>query len=239
MNSTSTFSGFIQEGVRFLTDIKTNNHKSWFEAHKEDFELGLMAPAREFVMALGERLQTIAPGIHADPRVNGSIFRIHRDTRFSMDKTPYKTHLGIWLWEGSWPKLECPGFYFHLEPPTMMVGGGLHIFSDPLLQTYRDSVVDPEYGSELDEALKQVAQAGNYQVSGKHYKRVPRGFDPHHPRAELLQFNGLSLGFETPIPDELYSPGLVDYCYSKYVDMLPLHTWLLRMTERAPQTAAA
>ena len=83
-----------------------------------------MTPARLFVGEMGARLKKLSPGVQADPRVDKSIFRIFRDTRFSRDKTPYKTHLGIWFWEGDGPRMECSGFYFHLDPPKLMNGSG-------------------------------------------------------------------------------------------------------------------
>jgi uncharacterized protein (TIGR02453 family) len=119
----SGFEGFPEETVTFLSDLAKNNKKTWFDAHKNDYERFLVWPARAFTEAIGERLITVVPGIIAEPRINGSIFRIYRDTRFSKDKTPYKTHLGIFCWDGSGPKMECPGFYFHLEPPNLLLGG--------------------------------------------------------------------------------------------------------------------
>jgi uncharacterized protein (DUF2461 family) len=74
-----------------------------------------MKPARQFVLAMGEQLRQIAPGVHAEPEVNRSIFRIHRDTRFSKDKTPYKTNLELLFWEGEGHRMECPGFYSTLR----------------------------------------------------------------------------------------------------------------------------
>src|SRR5213083_1396570 len=96
----ASFTGFDPAALDFLRGLGEHNDRAWFEAHRADYEGLLLAPARELVIALGERLTAIAPGLRADPRVNGSILRINRDTRFSNDKRPYKTHLDLWLWEG-------------------------------------------------------------------------------------------------------------------------------------------
>ena len=109
----SAFKGFPRELVRFFNGLRKNNTKEWFQDHKQDYEDHVKQPSMEFVMAMGEKLKTVAPKIHAIPKVNQSLFRLNRDTRFSKDKRPYKANLGIWFWEGDRKRMECPGFYFH------------------------------------------------------------------------------------------------------------------------------
>jgi uncharacterized protein (TIGR02453 family) len=179
---------------------------------------------------MGDRLKELAPGIHADPRTNRSIFRIYRDTRFSKDKTPYKTHLAIFFWEGEGPKMECPGFYFHFDRENLILGEGLYMFPKQILERYRERVVHPVYGNELKDALQKVQQRGGLSVGGKGYKRVPRGYDPSHPNAELLLYNGLHVGETTPLPDELFSSRLIEYCMVRFRDLLPIHRWLVALT---------
>lgn len=232
MPTQPNFKGFSKESVKFYEDLKKNNKKEWFAEHKGDFETHVMAPARDFVFAMGESLKKISPNVQADPRVNGSIFRPYRDTRFSKDKTPYKTHLGIFFWEGERQKMECPGYYFHLEPPEVMLGVGIHGFSPPLLAQYRDSVVHGEHGPALAKALEKLKKKGDYSVGIKHYKKTPRGFDPGHRNAELLLHNGLTLAYTTNVPKEFYSARFVDYCFGKFQDMSPIQKWLLEMIRR-------
>ena len=117
-----TFAGFPKQALTFFRDLSQNNTKMWFDRHREVYEQQVLVPARDFIMAMGDKLKKIAPGVQADPRVNKSLFRLNRDIRFSHDKTPYKTHLGIWFWEGARPRMECSGFYFHLEPDKVMLG---------------------------------------------------------------------------------------------------------------------
>ena len=163
-----------------------------------------MAPTRDFVFHMGIRLQELSPEIVADPRVNKSIFRPYRDTRFSKDKTPYKTHLGIFFWEGSLPKMECAGYYFHLEPPHLMLAEGIHCFSKRLLEQYRNSVVHPEHGPALSKAVDKVEKNKGYAVGGEHYKKTPRGYDPQHANANLLLYDGLYVSTSGPIPEEFF-----------------------------------
>jgi uncharacterized protein (TIGR02453 family) len=225
----AVFSGFTRETVRFFTGLKRNNNREWFEKNREIYDLHVMAPAKLFVTAMGERLKSIAPRIVAVPKINKSIFRLNRDTRFSLDPTPYKTNLGIYFWDGTGSRLESSGFYFHLEPPNLMVGGGMYIFPPSLLGKYRKAVVDPKTGPEIRKIVAALRARPGYSVDGTHYKRVPAGFDPGHPNAELLKHDGLYTGIETRIPEEFFSARLIDYCYERFEPLVPLHRWLMKL----------
>lgn len=230
MIETSEFSGFQKECAKFYNNLSKNNNTSWFKEHKNDFEEYVIKPARSFIFEMGERLLTIAPGINADPRINRSLFRINRDTRFSKDKTPYKTHLAIWFWEGSGKRMESSGYYFHLEAEKLMLGVGIYCFPGQLLNKFREYVVHKKHGPAIAKAIEKVTTRGPYTIGGKHYKRIPRGFDPDHKNSSLLLHNGLYAGVETEIPDELFSHDLLDYCFVRFKDMSPIHNWLMRFT---------
>ncbi|MBI4800129.1 MAG: DUF2461 domain-containing protein [Desulfarculus sp.] len=229
MPTLPSFPGFTPATVRFWQDLSRHNSRSWFEEHRQVYEQEVLAPSRLLVEALGARLQEIAPGIHADPRVNRSLFRINRDTRFSPDKSPYKTHMGLWWWEGEAPRMECSGYYLHLEPPNLMLAAGLYIFPRHLLAAYRQEASDPRRGQALLAAVEDVTSRG-YAVGGLHYQRLPRGVAPDLPQADLLRHNGLYAFQEGPIPQALYGPDLVEHCFQRFLDMAPLHQWLLEMT---------
>jgi uncharacterized protein (TIGR02453 family) len=231
------FSGFPRESVQFFASLRENNNKVWFDSHRKEYDTYVLEPARSFVVALGERLRDSAPGIQADPRTNRSIFRIHRDTRFSNDKSPYKTHLALFFWEGSGPRMENPGFYFHFDDETLILGEGIYRFPGDMLGTYRESVVHPEQGKQLEEALEDIRKKGRYTMGVGKYKRVPRGYDRAHPRAELLLYDGLHAGESVPIPEYLFSTSLIDRCCSVFSDLLPLHRWLVELVKR--NTSAA
>jgi uncharacterized protein (TIGR02453 family) len=232
MGLTTGFAGFPRECVEFYAQLAQNNNKTWFDGHKAEFEKYVMDPARSFVFEMGRLLTTIAPKVTADPRVNKSIFRPYRDTRFSKNKTPYKTHLGIFFWEGKLAKMDCSGFYFHLEPPTLFFGTGNHCFSPKLLETYRDSVVDKKHGPALLRAVKKLTARDGYSVGGLHYKKLPRGYQADGLAAQLLLHNGLFAAYEVDIPEELYSKKVLDYCLAVFKEMDPIHRWLVEMTER-------
>ncbi len=223
------FDGFPAEAITFYEEIREHNDKQWFEAHKPLFRDKVQRPAQRFVKALGERLETIAPAIQYDTKFtgSGSIMRIYRDVRFSQDKSPYKTNLGIGWWEGAGKKTEVPGFYFQLDADGAWMGGGLYMFPKPFLDAYRQAVDDDKFGPAIKQALAAV-NATDCTVQGERYKRVPRGFDAEHPRAELLKYKGL-VAVSPPIPREaLAAPRLVDVCFGYCRNMLPLQEWLVQ-----------
>ncbi len=222
------FDGFPKATVKFYRDLSKHNDRIWFNENKPVYQEKVLAPAQDFVLAMGARLKKLSPNVMADTRTTGagSIFRIYRDTRFSKDKSPYKAYLGILWWEGGRKKMESPSFYFHLEPNALMVGIGFYMFPKERMATYRDAAVHAKHGPALARAVKRVESKG-YKIGGKHYKRTPRGYDPEHKNAELLLYNGLWAGEEAKIPKELYSSDLLDYCYARFKDMLPIYRWLV------------
>jgi uncharacterized protein (TIGR02453 family) len=232
MNPAPDFTGFSQKSLSFFKELAGNNNKMWFDQHRADYEHQVLDPARDFIGALGDRLKTIVPGIQADPRVNKTLFRINRDTRFRHDKTPYKTHLALWFWEGPRPRMECSGFYFHLEPSKLLLGVGLYCFPRDLVDAYRQSVVHPREGKTLSRVVSSFREKGIYTVGGQHFKKTPSGYDAGHPNAEFLLYKGLHAGVEWPVPAEVFSPNLVDFCFDHFKQMLPLHRWLLALTQR-------
>ena len=224
------FSGFTKETVSFFNGLRRHNNRDWFESRRGVYEAHVMAPAKAFVVAMGEKLRTIAPRIVAVPKVNKSIFRINRDTRFSLDPAPYKTNLGLYFWEGVRPRMESSGFYFHFEPPEIWLGGGMYMIPEALLGRFRKAVVDPKLGRELTGILAKLRATKGLTVGGEHYKRIPAGYDASHPNAELLKYNGLHAGFDAPIPEEFYSARFVDYCFERFDAIAPLHRWLTKLT---------
>jgi len=233
MPETPEFRGFTKETVAFFRGLKKNNTRKWFEGHRDVYEQHVMEPAKAFVVALGVRLKEISPNIVAAPKINKSIFRLNRDTRFSQDKSPYKPNLGLYFWEGPRSRMESPGFYVHLEPPTFLLGAGYYMFPDWLMERYRRAVIDPKYGKELAKILDTIAKTTDLKIGGQHYKRTPAGYDGSHPNAPLLLHNGLHAGWETAIPDVLFTPGLPDFCFEKFKPTAPLYRWFVALMDRS------
>ncbi len=231
--SEQEFTGFPQEGLQFLADLARNNNRDWFQAHKQVYLDTIVAPAQAFIIAIGEGLQSISTGIRYDTRTNGSgsLMRIYRDVRFSKDKTPYKTNVGIVWWEGSGKKTEEPGFYFGLDAHEAGAHTGLYNFTKPMLATYRDAVIDDALGEELAGILRDITQNDRYTLSDPHYKRVPRGYNADNPRADLLLYKGLFASASPLTPDVVSSPELVAVCLQQFRHMAPLQQWLVKVKQ--------
>jgi uncharacterized protein (TIGR02453 family) len=227
------FSGYPKDCLDFLDDLAANNNKAWFQENKTRYEESVLEPSRAFVRVLARRFpQELSPGLTADPRINKSLFKIYRDIRFSKDKTPFKTHVGLWFWEGGSRRMEWPGFYFHLEPNRLFLAAGMHIFPKAVLPVYRNAVVHEKLGPALVKLEKDLKNNG-LDLSGRYYKIVPRGFDKGHANARFLLYNGLTLACESVAGKKVHQKSLVDHCLATWQEMLPLHKWLLMMLEAA------
>jgi len=223
----SGFNGFSNESIHFISNLRHNNSKAWFTENRHIYDKYLFPEAQTFVVEMGSLLsKQLAPQINAIPKTDKSIFRLHRDVRFSKDKSPYKTHLGIFLWEGEGKKLDCSGFYLQLNHDSILIGVGMYLFPKNILALYREAVVHPAHGPALKKIIQKVTEEEKFVHNEKHYKKTPRGFDPAHPNSDLLLYNGMAFMYESAHPEELAGPEFLDYCYNKFEQMAPLHNWL-------------
>jgi uncharacterized protein (TIGR02453 family) len=221
------FVGFPAEALGFLAELKAHNEKAWFEANRGVFEGALVAPGRALVMELGGRLQReVSSTLRVEPKIGGSIMRQHRDTRFSKDKSPYKTYFGLWFWEGEGRSSTRPGFYLGFSGDELTLGAGKHVFEDEQLGQYRAAVVDERSGAELARMVAAVRETGAYEIGGQTYKNVPAQYGREHPRGELLKHTGLHAERREPAGAVLHDAGLVDYVMAHYHRLAPLVTWL-------------
>ncbi len=231
MDTQITFSGFPQAGLEFLSDLAAHNERTWFETHKEVYQKTLIEPAQAFVVVLGVKLQSLSDGIHYDTRTDGRgvLMRIHRDIRFSQDKTPYNTHLRGLFWEGIRKKNESPAFGFQIDTTGMSLMTGMFRFTPAMLEVYRDAVIDDRLGSELEDVVASIHHLEMYEIGGEQYKRVPSGYDPNHRRADLLRYSGLYVFSPCIQASDVHTPALVDICYAHFQRMAPLYHWLMKM----------
>jgi uncharacterized protein (TIGR02453 family) len=166
----------------FLRDLKAHNTREWFEANRDRFTRDVEAPMLRFITDLGPRMTAISPSIVVDPkRSGGSMYRIYRDTRFSADKSPYKTHVAATFAHKERKKVpSVPGFYLHLEPRDSMGGGGIYHPDAPTLTRIRLAIV--ENRKDWD-AVKRTG----ITIEGDSLTRAPAGFDPAHPFIDDLR----------------------------------------------------
>lgn len=197
---------FTPDLFRFLQDLADNNRRGWFEDNRDRYAQALKEPALAFIAAFGPRLHKVSPHFRADPRpVGGSLYRIHRDVRFSKDKSPYKTHLGIHFRHEQAKTAHAPGFYLHAEPGQAFLGVGMWRPERDALERVRETIAE-------DPAAWRRARNGRsfarrFELAGESLVRPPRGYDADHPAIEDLKRKDF-IAVAALTPDDLTRPDL-------------------------------
>lgn len=179
---------FTDDTFRFLEELPAHNDRAWFEANKQRYERHCREPALAFVRAMAPHLDRLAPRFVADDRkVGGSLMRLNRDTRFSADKSPYKTNLGVQFRHEGGADVHAPGIYVHLAADGCFVGVGSWMPEPPVLDAIRRRIVADPAAYE-----RALAATGGWSFEGRHggierLKRPPKGFDADHPLVEELK----------------------------------------------------
>lgn len=177
---------FGEEALRFLSELRQNNARDWFAENKGRYEEHVLDPALRYIDAMQEPLEKIAPHFTAVPRrVGGSLMRIYRDTRFSKDKTPYKTNIGIQFRHELGKDVHAPGYYVHIEPDRAFVGVGMWRPHSEPLGKIRRRIADKE--REWLDAVRDRSFRRHFELSGESLTRPPRGFSKDHPLIEDLK----------------------------------------------------
>jgi uncharacterized protein (TIGR02453 family) len=210
---------------RFLSELRLHNDRDWFERNKERYLRDVRDPMLRFIADFAPVLRKIAPCLVADPRpVGGSLFRLHRDTRFSRDKTPYKTNVAAHFRHEAGRDVHGPGFYLSLEPNEVDVGGGIwHPEPDPLRMIRRSILEEP------DTWRRAIGRPRMLELVwwGERLKRTPRGFSDDHPAVDLLRRKDFAAGLELGERDAL-SPRFLDRCAEVYRALVPTMKLLAR-----------
>lgn len=174
---------FSQGTFDYLEDLKRNNDRAWFAANKGRYDEVVRIPALRFIEDFGPELRTISPHFLATPR---SLFRIHRDVRFSKDKRPYKTAAGIHFRHERRRSAHAPGYYLHIEPGEVFLGLGIWRPDAQALRSIREHLVErPEAWRK---ASGSKAFRSGFELAGDRLSRPPRGFDRDHPLVEDLKW---------------------------------------------------
>jgi len=177
---------FTKQTFTFLSTLAANNNREWFEEHKPDYEKLVREPALDFISDMGNELPAISSHFRAIPKkVGGSLMRVFRDTRFSKDKTPYKTNIGIQFRHELGKDVHAPGYYVHIAPDECFVGVGLwHPESDALFKIRQGIVEKPEAWVK---ARDDKAFSKHFELVGDALVNAPRGFAKDHPLVEDLK----------------------------------------------------
>lgn len=203
-----TFPGFPLGLLHFLEQLSRNNNKRWFDANKPRYEAEVREPALAFIEAMTGPLKKVSPHFVAQPKkVGGSLMRIHRDVRFSKDKTPYKTNVGIHFRHERAKDVHAPGFYFHIDLEEVFLGAGVWRPESAALANIRAEIAEEPTRWKRARDNKRFRE--NWDLGGESLKRPPRGFDANHPMIDDLKRKD-HIAVTHLTHDELFSPDIID-----------------------------
>ncbi|MGI9039911.1 MAG: TIGR02453 family protein [Gemmatimonadales bacterium] len=223
---TAEFTGFRPEAIGFLRRLARHNDREWFERHRAVYQLEVRDPMRALVEEMDVRLARIAPELVGDPR--RSIFRIHRDTRFSADKSPYKTNAACQFYHhdaGRDAEGAGAGLYFQLADEDCFVGGGIWMPARKNLERIREALAEsPE---ELDRLVRDAGFRRRFRNLEKEamLKRLPRGYSEGHPAERWLRFRSFTAGRRLSVRD-VVGQRLPQTLERDFAALVPLVRWL-------------
>lgn len=178
--------GFTTATIKFLKQLSRNNNRDWFNANKGRYEEDVLDVALRFILSMQEPLAEIAPHFVATPtRIGGSLMRVYRDTRFSKNKTPYKTNVGIQFRHERAKDVHSPGYYVHVEPEQVFVGVGMWRPDSDALRGIRSRIVAKP--AEWKRAMSDTKFKRHFRLGGESLSRPPRGFDKDHELIEDIK----------------------------------------------------
>lgn len=217
---------FSPELFRFLTELKRHNDKAWFEEHQERFENVVRSPALRFIEEFAGPLNMLSHYFVAEPRkAGGSLFRIHRDARFSKDKSPYKTNVGIQFRHQAGKDVHAPGFYLHLEPENCFMGVGIWHPDAPTTNRIRKAIA--EEPAAWKKAAYNKPFVAVFELGGDSLKRTPRPYDDSHPAALDLRRKDFIAG--ASLTEALVcSPTFLSHYAESMAKAAPLMAYLCR-----------
>jgi uncharacterized protein (TIGR02453 family) len=222
-----TFTGFRPAAFQFLRQLKRNNRREWFEAHRDVYEDELREPVGELLQELDVRLAMIAPELVADPK--RAIFRIHRDVRFSKDKSPYKTNVAFWVNHRDLGRSAATvvhggaGLYFHVEPGQSIIAGGIWMPPAPALLRIRDALIDDRAG--FERSLRTLKRRFGALSTEAVLQRLPRGYPESHPAGRWLRYKSFTVSRALSAAD-LRRRDLPDRLARDYRVLIPFVRWL-------------
>lgn len=222
------YAGLPRATPTFLTDLAHNNDRNWFEIHRADYVTHWLEAGLDLIAALASPCAAMRPRLLAVPKLNQSLRRIHRDTRFSVDKTPYQPCLHVILSTG--PAFnKAPGFHLVLTPEGLSFGAGQYGFDPVALDRVRRRTCDPSDRVELLAAIAAAGSVGS-RLDAPDLARVPKGYESEPDWDHLLRRKSLIVRTPTAqrTPDWLFTPEAPRWVARLATSHLPLLDWLLR-----------
>src|SRR5436190_10105793 len=184
---------FSKATLSFLTRLKRNNRREWFNAHRDEYEQSIREPMIVILERLAVDMRAIAPELLVGPK---SMYRIYRDVRFSENKQPYKTNIAASFWPRGMVKGEGAGMYFHIALDGVWVGGGMYRPESPQLHKVREEIAANlrQFRSVVEAPSFKKALDGG--LEGEQLTRVPRGFVKDHEAEAYLRYKQFLAGRE-------------------------------------------
>jgi uncharacterized protein (TIGR02453 family) len=226
----SHFTGFTPETIHFLQSLRTHNTKSWFEAHRRDYQRHLLQPLQGLVTDLSEFMLTIDPWFETRPLIDKTISRIYRDTRFTKDKSPYKTRMWITFKRLSKDWKDAPAYFFEISPEGYRYGMGFYSASRATMARFRE-VMDTK-PAEFADATAFYAQQDTFILAGEQYKRI---LDENKPAAlqAWYQRKNLYLVCRRPAEERLFRPDLVQVLETGFGMLAPFYHFLRKISDQS------
>jgi len=216
------FSGFSPKAISFFRRLERNNKREWFQPRKEQFEEFCRAPMLELVAQVVDDLRDFAVDHVVEPK--RAVYRIYRDTRFSNDKSPYKTHMAAIFPHARLPKHAGAGYYFAVSHEGLSVGGGVYGPGPDELAALRDAIVKDERSfRKLVDDKRLRKQMGDLQ--GEQAARIPKGYAANHPAGDLLRRKRLYF-YTTMDAGIALKPGVCKAIVERFRLMAPLMEWM-------------
>jgi len=177
---------FNTKTIKFLKELDKNNNREWFGENKQRYEDEVRTPAFDYIESMSGHMAKISPHfIVSAKKVGGSMMRVHKDIRFSKDKTPYKTNIGIHFKHARGKDVHAPGFYLHIEPGEAFLAAGIWRPESSTLRNVR-TLID-EYPKEWTKLAKKLTGKDGFEFGGDSLKRPPQGFAKDHPLIDDLK----------------------------------------------------
>jgi uncharacterized protein (TIGR02453 family) len=174
------YASFDGDTLQFLRELRDNNNREWFQENKTRYDAQVLDVALNFIQSMHDPLIEMAPNFTAVPkRMGGSLMRVYRDTRFSKNKTPYKTNIGIQFRHEQAKDVHAPGFYVHIDPEQVFLGAGMWRPESSALASIRQRISDKQaewLRTRDDKSFKR-----HFNLGGESLSRPPRGYAKDHP----------------------------------------------------------
>jgi uncharacterized protein (TIGR02453 family) len=235
MPTSTTFVGFTENTFRFLRTLARDNSREAFDALREAYDAHYVGVGRAFVQAVQPHLARLEPELTADPRVDGSIVRLHRDARFVGDGPPYKEQLEVWFWEGD-RRTAASLLAMQVGAKEVRVGAGARSLRGDALASFRAALADPAARGELERLTRSLTRAG-FGFGEPELEAVPRTLQDANlapgSAAEALARRRSLFGSVCLDPSVARTSELVPRCVSVWRRLLPLHRWLVQHVQGA------